>query len=127
TNKIIRALISRCAGMVLLVDLVQVVADGQSQELFAMQLISYLDALRPGKKRSRKVDVPVSVVFTMSDLCEEWITDPEAFAKGNVSGLLAQCQTRLERFTFYCSGVAGSAGQLAGQTRARSVCTTTLW
>src|SRR3974377_179476 len=55
TNKIIRTLIGRCAGIVVLVDLVQVVADGQGQELFAMQLISYLDALRPARKKSRKL------------------------------------------------------------------------
>jgi hypothetical protein len=112
SNKTIRALIGCCAGMVVLVDLVQVVADGQAQELFAMQLVSYLDALRPGRKKSRKVDVPVAIVFTKSDLFEEWITDPEAFARGNVSGLLAQCQSRLERFAFYCSGVAGSSAKL---------------
>lgn len=118
TNKTIRALISKCAGMVVLVDLVQVVADGQGQELFAMQLISYLDALRPSKKKSRKVEVPVAVVFTKADLFEEWVTDPEAFARGNVAGLLAQCQSRLEKFAFYCSGVAGSSAKLiddAGQ------------
>src|SRR3954452_17815224 len=63
TNKTIRSLIHRCAGMVVLIDLVQVVAEGQSQELFAMQLISYLDALRPGKKKHRKVKVPVAIVF----------------------------------------------------------------
>jgi hypothetical protein len=118
TNKIIRTLIGRCAGMVVLVDLVQVVADGQGQELFAMQLISYLDALRPARKKSRKLDVPVAIVFTKADLFEEWIPDPEEFARGNVPGLLAQCQSRLERFSFYCSGVAGSSAKLvddAGQ------------
>jgi hypothetical protein len=117
-NKTIRALISKCAGMVILIDLVQVVAEGQNQELFAMQLISYLDALRPGRKKSRKLEVPVAVVFTKADLFEEWVNDPVAFAKGNTSGLVAQCQTRLERFSFYCSGVAGSCGKLvddAGQ------------
>ena len=46
--------------MVVLIDLVEVVADGQAQELFAMQLVSYLDALRPGRKKSRKVEVPVA-------------------------------------------------------------------
>jgi hypothetical protein len=112
TNKTIRALISRCAGMVVLVDLVQVVSDGQAQELFAMQLLSYLDALRPGKKKTRKVDVPVSIVFTKADLFEEWIDDPEAFARGNVAGLYAQCLARLERFSFHCSGVAGSSAKL---------------
>jgi energy-coupling factor transporter ATP-binding protein EcfA2 len=113
-NKTIRALISRCSGMVVLVDLVEVVADGQSQELFAMQLISYLDALRPGKRKSRKVDVPVAVVFTKADLFEDWIHDPVEFARGNVSGLYGQCQSRLEHFAFYCSGVAGSCGKLVG-------------
>jgi hypothetical protein len=112
TNKTIRSLINQCAGMVVLIDLVQVVADGQSQELFAMQLISYLDALRPSKKKHRKVDVPVAIVFTKADLFEEWIVDPEAFAKGNVAGLYAQCQSRLDRFSFHCSGVAGSSANL---------------
>ena len=82
TYKTIRALIGRCAGLVVLVDVVQVVADGQGQELFAMQLISYLDALKP-RKRNRKIDVPVAIVFTKTDLWDEWIRDPEAFAKAN--------------------------------------------
>lgn len=112
SNKTIRALIGRCAGVVVLVDIVQVVADGQGQELFAMQLISYLDALRPGKK-NRKVDIPVAIVFTKADLFEDWINDPESFARGNASGLYAQCQSRLERFSFYCSGVAGSSANVA--------------
>ena len=121
TNKTIRALISRCAGMVVLVDLVEVVADGQSQELFAMQLISYLDALRPGRKKSRKLEVPVAVVFTKADLFEEWISDPESFARGNVSSLHAQCQARLEQYSFYCSGVAGSSAKLVDDSGQESL------
>jgi hypothetical protein len=111
THKTIRALISRCAGLVVLVDVVQVVADGQGQELFAMQLISYLDALKP-RKRNRKIDVPVSIVFTKTDLWDEWIRDPEAFAKANVSALYNQCRARLEQCCFYFSGVAGSTSRL---------------
>ena len=53
TNKTIRALISGCAGLVVLVDVLEVIEDGQGQELFAMQLVSYLDALRPGKAESQ--------------------------------------------------------------------------
>jgi hypothetical protein len=121
TNKTIRALINRCAGLVVLIDLVQVVAEGQGQELFAMQLLSYLDTLRPGKKKSRKVEVPVSIVFTKADLFEEWIEDPDAFAKGNVSGLYAQCRSRLERYAFYCSGVAGSSARLIDDTGQESL------
>ncbi len=121
TNKTIRALISQCAGMVVLVDLVEVVAHGQGQELFAMQLISYLDALRPGRKKSRKLEVPVAIVFTKADLFEEWISDPESFARGNASSLHAQCQARLEQFSFYCSGVAGSSGTLVDDSGQESL------
>src|SRR4051812_2403842 len=111
TYRTIRALIGRCAGLIVLVDVVQVVADGKGQELFAMQLISYLDALKP-RKKNRKVAVPVAIVFTKTDLCDEWIREPEAFAKANVAALYSQCRTRLERFSFYFSGVAGSTGRL---------------
>ena len=81
-----------------------------------MQLISYLDAPRPGSKNSRKLEVPVAVVFTKADLFEEWISDPESFARGNVSSLHAQCQARLEHCCFYCSGVAGSSARLPSWT-----------
>jgi hypothetical protein len=110
-HKTIRALIERCAGLVVLVDAVQVVADGQGQELFAMQLISYLDTLKP-RKRSRKIDVPVAIVFTKTDLCDEWIREPEAFAKANVPALYNQVLARLSRYSFYFSGVAGSTSRL---------------
>jgi hypothetical protein len=107
----IRALLSRCAGLVVLLDMVQVVADGRGQELFAMQLVSYLDALKP-RKRGRKVDIPVAIVFTKADLCDESIPCPEEFARANTPSLHGQCRTRLDRFTFHFSGVAGSTGRL---------------
>lgn len=111
THKTIRALLGRCAGLVILLDMVQVVADGRGQELFAMQLLSYLDAMRPRKKGCR-VDVPVAIVFTKADLCDEPIRDPNEFARANVPSLHGQCRARLDRFAFYLSGVAGSTGRL---------------
>ncbi len=111
TDKTIGALIGQCAGLVVLVDVIDVIAAGQGQELFAMQLVSYLDTLKP-RKRNRKIDVPVAIVFTKTDLCDEWFRDPEAFARANVPELYGQCQARLERFRFYFSGVAGSTGRL---------------
>jgi hypothetical protein len=115
THKTIRALIGRCAGLAVLVDAVQVIADGQGQELFAMQLISYLDALKP-RKWNRKIDVPVAIVFTKIDLCDEWNRDPEAFASANASALYNQCRTRLNRYSFYFSGVAGSSSRLVDES-----------
>ena len=111
SNKTVRALIGRCAAMVVLADIVQIIADGQGQELFAMQLISYLDSLRPAAK-GKKIDVPVALVFTKTDLCDEPIRDPDAFARANVSGLWKLCESRLKHYRFFCSGVAGSVGTL---------------
>jgi hypothetical protein len=111
TNPTIRSLIGRCSALVVLADMMQVVADGQGQELFAMQLVSYLDSLQHGKKRS-KVDIPVAILFTKADLYDGSIIDPDAFARANAPGLWRLCESRLKQFRFYCSGVAGSTGKL---------------
>lgn len=111
SNPTIRALIDRCSGLVVLADIVQVVADGQGQELFAMQLISYLDSLRPTRKRG-KIDVPVAVVFTKADLYEGTIPDAGQFAQSNAPALWRLCDSRLKHYKFYCSGVAGATGRL---------------
>jgi hypothetical protein len=111
TYKTIRALIGRCAGLVVLVDLVQIIAGGQGQELFAMQLISYLDALKP-RKKNQKINVPVAIVFTKADLWDDWTRDPAAFARANALALFSQCRNRLDHCDFYFSGVAGSTSRL---------------
>ncbi|CAN5645043.1 hypothetical protein BH23PLA1_BH23PLA1_43480 [soil metagenome] len=110
TRPTVRALIQSCSGLVVLIDILQVVAEGQSQELFAMQLVTYLDSLRSSKRR--KVELPVALVFTKADLCEETIGDPDAFAQANAPALWRLCDARLKRFRFFCSGVAGSCARL---------------
>lgn len=112
-NPTVRALIGRCAGLVVLADALQVAADGQGQELFAMQLINYLDSFR--SSRRRKVDVPVALVFTKADLCEEPIHDPAHFAAAHAPGLMKLCRARVRRYHVFCSGVAGSCAQLIGR------------
>jgi hypothetical protein len=111
SNPTVRALIARCSALIVLVDILQVIAEGQGQELFAMQLVSYLDAIRPTSKRG-KVQVPVALVFTKTDLCEEPIDDPGAFARANAPGLWRLCEARLARHRYFTSGVAGSAAKL---------------
>jgi hypothetical protein len=111
SNKIIRALIGKCAALVVLIDILQVVSEGQGQELFAMQLISYLDSIQ-AIRRGRKVSIPVALVFTKADLCEDAIKNPEFFAKTNAPGLARICESRLRNYRFYCSAVAGSSAKL---------------
>jgi hypothetical protein len=110
SNLTIRALLLRCAGMIVLIDTAEVVVGGQGQEMFAMQLVTYLDSLHVN--RNRKVEVPVSLVFTKADLCEEPIDDPDAFARAHAPALWRLCQARLKHFRFFRSGIAGSCGRL---------------
>jgi hypothetical protein len=111
SNRVIRALIGKCSALVLLIDTVGVISEGQGQELFAMQLVSYLDSLQGGR-RGRKVTVPVALVFTKADLCEDAIDNPELFARANAPGLARLCESRLKTYRFYCSAVAGSTAKL---------------
>ncbi len=111
SNPTVRSLIGRCAGLVVLVDTLQVVADGQGQELFAMQLITYLSSLRP-TRGNRPLNLPVALIFTKADLCEDSIQNPEEFARTNATGLWKLCESRLRHFRFFGAAVAGSTATL---------------
>ncbi len=111
SNATVHALITRCSGLVVLMDILEVIADGQGQELFAMQLVSYLASVQPPKRRE-KIKTPVAMVFTKADLCEESLDDARAFARSNAPGLWKLCESRLLKFEFFASGVAGSTAWL---------------
>jgi hypothetical protein len=112
TNATVQVLIRKCSGLVVLVDLPQVVASGQGQELFAMQLVSYLSTFKTIFRRRRKVETPIAFVFTKTDLCDDPIDDPAAFARDNVPGLWRLCEFSLQTYQFFTSAVAGSAAMV---------------
>ncbi|RUL81996.1 TRAFAC clade GTPase domain-containing protein [Tautonia sociabilis] len=109
-QKTVRTLLSRCSGLAVLIDTIGVIAEGQAQEMFAMQLISYLESIH-GSRRG-KIEVPVALIFTKVDLCDEPIADADAFARANASALWRMCDVRLKHFKFFCSSVAGSCGRI---------------
>jgi hypothetical protein len=110
TNPTVRALISRCRGLAVLIDTVALITEGQDQERFAMQLVTYLDALHGSGRR--RLDIPVALIFTKTDLCDEPIDDPGAFAAAHAPSLRRMCEARLRHHHFFCSSVAGSSGCL---------------
>jgi hypothetical protein len=106
----VRALISVCSGLAVLIDTVALVAEGQAQEIFTMQLVTYLDALLGAKRR--RLDIPVALVFTKTDLCDEAIEDTDAFSRAHAAALRRMCEARLRYFRFFRSSVAGSCATL---------------
>jgi hypothetical protein len=119
TQLTIRALIARCAGLAVLVDTPALIAEGQGQEIFAMQLVTYLESLH--SQRGRKVETPVAMIFTKADLCKEIIGDSEAFARAHAPALFRMCESRLKHFRFFRSSVAGACGRLVDRMGGESL------
>jgi hypothetical protein len=115
----IQSLIRKCSSLIILLDIVDVIAHGQTQELFALQLISYLTSLHRGARRP--IPIPVAVVFTKADLCDEPIDDVAAFARSNTPQLASLCQSRLAHYEFFAAGVAGACGILVDRRGRQSL------
>lgn len=115
----ILALIARCSGLVVLADTERITTDGQAQELFAVQLLSYLDSIRANARG--QITMPVAIVFTKTDLCTELITDVDAFAESSVPALFRLCKNRLRTHQFFCSSVAGSTGRIVDRNGGESL------
>lgn len=107
TYPVIEAFLAKCAGVLLLVDASQLDNGEQSQDFFAMKLVSYLCELN-GDRRSGWPNRPVSVVFTKADQCGGCFDNPERYAQRHAGGLWQQCQERLRRHRYFASGVAGA-------------------
>lgn len=106
----IGALVQRCSGLLVLLDIVEIATHGRSQELFALQTVSYIASGLAS--RCRRLASPIAFVFTKADLCDEPLEDVAAFARSHAPQLVALCESRLDRYAFFASGVAGSCGLL---------------
>lgn len=110
TYPVIRAFLSKCAGVMILVDALQIREGSVEADYFTMKLLSYLVELDDHPKRGW-ANRPLALVFTKSDQCEECFADPAAFARNHASGLWQHCHERFRHYQFFASGVAGACIQ----------------
>jgi hypothetical protein len=109
TYPVIRAFLSKCCGIMLLVDAVRLKEGGKDQDFFAMKMLSYLSEMDDDAKTGwgRR---PVSLIFTKADQCEVCFEDAGEFARKHAPGLWQHCQQRFPRSRFFAAGVAGACG-----------------
>jgi hypothetical protein len=114
TYETIRVVVSRSTAMMVLIDSLRARDGGRDEDLFAMRLVSYVHSLHAEFRRGkqRKINLPVALVFTKSDLCPDALEDPQAFASANVPGLMRFCEHNLARFCFFAAGVVGTCATL---------------
>jgi hypothetical protein len=104
---VIRAFLSKCAAVLILIDIEGLDEGCDDQDYFGMKMITYLNEMNSDAK-SGWGSRPISIVFTKSDQCDACFEDPVAFARQRTPGLFKQCHERLRRCRFFASSVAGA-------------------
>lgn len=109
TFNVIRKLLEKSAGAVLMVDAALAGAGSPQPDFFALKLMSYLDGVLQAKKQE-KLKTPVAVVLSKADYTPECFDDPRSFAQTNLNRLWNICDNRFEHFDFFPTSVVGSLG-----------------
>lgn len=109
TFRVIRNLLSKSAGIILLVDAALAANGSQSPDFFALKMLSYIDTMW-GAKRDEQIETPVAVVLCKADYSPDCFDDPRRFVRANLNRLWNLCESRLERVEFFASSVVGSLG-----------------
>ncbi|MCH7631932.1 MAG: hypothetical protein IIB59_01860 [Planctomycetes bacterium] len=109
TFTVIRSLLQKSAGAILLVDGAQAAAGSPQPDFFALKLMSYLDGVVV-KKKSERIKTPVAIVLSKGDHCPECFDDPRAFAETNLNRLWNICESRFQNFEFFAASVVGALG-----------------
>lgn len=119
TYPVIRSFLSKCAGLLVLVDTPRLREGSREQDYFTMKLLSYLVELDDDPKQGWP-SRPVGLVFSKADQCDESFIDPGEFARVHAPGLSQLCRERFVNHQFFACGVAGAcAHRLAGDVRQR--------
>jgi hypothetical protein len=109
TYEVVRSFLSKCSGVLVLVDAVQLREGRRDQDYFTMKLLTYLRELDDDPKHGWP-NRPVAIVFSKADECEECFQDATAFARTHAGGLWRHCQDRFKKHRYFASGVAGACG-----------------
>ncbi len=107
TYPVIRAFLSKCAGVLVLVDAARLEEGEKDQDFFAMKMMTYLSEM-DGDPKTGWPSRPISLIFTKADQCESCFRNPAEYAQKHAPGLWHHCQERFQRHRFFASGVAGA-------------------
>jgi hypothetical protein len=115
TYPVVRAMLAKSFGVMLLIDTVRIEEGENEQDFFAMKVLSYLceivDVTTSDSRKRKKCDSnvpPVAIVLTKSDQCDVCFDEPATYARKHTPGLWQHCQQRFPKHRFFAAGVAGS-------------------
>ncbi len=115
TFRVIRNLLNRSGGMILLVD-AALAANGSTQpDFFALKMMSYIDTML-GAKTDQRIMTPTAIVLCKGDYCPEVFDNPHRFVETNLNRLWNLCQNRFAHVEYFACSVVGSLGYATGDT-----------
>jgi hypothetical protein len=114
TFQVIRGLLSKSAGTILLVDAAMAANGSAHPDFFALKMLSYIDAMH-GAKRDERIATPTAVVLCKADYCAECFDDPRQFVQANLNRLWNMTQNRFANVEFFACSVVGSLGYAANE------------
>jgi len=103
----VRAFLTKCAAMLLLVDAPALVDGSRDQDYYSMKLLHYLDELAHDSKSGWR-NRPLAVVLTKSDECEPAFDNPAKFVAQHAAGLQQILQERFKRHRLFAISIAGA-------------------
>ncbi len=103
----IRSFLSKCAGVMILVDTTGLESGNRDQDYFTMKLLTYLSEMDDDPRTSWG-HRPVALVFSKADQCEACFQDPAGYAQKHAAGLWQHCRERFRNHKFFAAGVAGA-------------------
>ncbi len=109
TFTMIRSLLEKSSGAILLVDAALASAGSPQPDFFALKLMSYLDGVL-ASKREERLSTPVAAVLSKADYCPECFDNPRGFARTNLNRLWNMCESRFKSFEFFAASVVGALG-----------------
>lgn len=113
TFKVIRQLLAKSAGTMLLLDAALAAGGAARPDFFALKMMSYIDTMFADSRdgRSKK---PIAVLLCKSDHCPESFDDPRHFVESNLNRLWNLCESRFEQVEYFACSAVGSLGYVNG-------------
>ena len=109
TFEIIRNLLSKSAGTLMLVDAALAANGSTAPDFFGLKMLSYIDSMLAAK-RDEKIPTPTAIILCKADYCPECFDDPRRFTEANLNRLWNLCQSRFANVEFFACSVVGSLG-----------------
>ncbi|MCP4594236.1 MAG: hypothetical protein GY842_26195 [bacterium] len=109
THAVIRSLLSKTAGCLVLVDAAAAALGSSHPDLFGLKLMTYLDQMF-AQKRGQRIYNPVAVVLCKADYCPQSFENPRGFAQTNLNRVWNICESRFANVEFFATSIIGALG-----------------